>query len=70
MFTLQKLYIFRGKEYLTLPPAAFVANFLGVSITVFAIMVLYLARMPQFKRIPLPEEDKICFELHDNARVI
>ncbi|KAG8176591.1 hypothetical protein JTE90_024252 [Oedothorax gibbosus] len=56
-----------GKDYQTLPPAALVPNFLGVAITIFAILVLYLVLTPQFKRIPLPEEDKISFEMRNNA---
>ncbi|XP_054712181.1 putative transmembrane ascorbate-dependent reductase CYB561 homolog [Uloborus diversus] len=53
-----------GKEYLNLPPAAFVANFLGVTITIYAVLVVFLAAMPQFRRMPLSDEDTIL-ELHE-----
>ncbi|GFS44333.1 putative cytochrome b561 [Trichonephila inaurata madagascariensis] len=62
---MEKVKASLGKEYSDLPPAGYVANFLGVSLTVFAILVLYLVNTPQFKRRPLPEEDKITLELHD-----
>lgn len=62
---MEKVKASLGKEYLDLPPAGFIANFFGVSITVFAILVLYLVFTPQFKRRPLPEEDRITLELHD-----
>ncbi|XP_035227747.1 putative cytochrome b561 isoform X2 [Stegodyphus dumicola] len=56
-----------GKEYLNMPAAGIVANFLGVSITIFSILVVYLAAMPQFKRNPLPEEDKFQLDLQDHV---
>ncbi|GFT15362.1 putative cytochrome b561 [Nephila pilipes] len=62
---MEKVKASLGKEYLDLPPAGYIANFLGVSLTIFAILVLYLVNTPQFKRRPLPEEDKITLELHD-----
>ncbi|KAF8796448.1 putative transmembrane ascorbate-dependent reductase CYB561 homolog isoform X1 [Argiope bruennichi] len=64
---MEKVKASLGKEYLSLHAAAYIANFLGVSITIFAVLVLYLLFIPQFKRRPLPEEDKICFELHENV---
>ncbi|CAL1295737.1 unnamed protein product [Larinioides sclopetarius] len=64
---MEKVKASLGTEYLNLPAAAYVANFLGVSITVFAVLVIYLLFLPHFKRRPLPEEDKICLELHENV---
>ncbi|GIX94640.1 cytochrome b561 [Caerostris darwini] len=63
---MEKVKASLDKEYLNLPPAAFIANFLGVSITVFAILVLYLVFIPQFKRKPQMEEENLHVELHNS----
>jgi len=56
------------EKYLELPPAGIVANLLGVTITLYAILVVYLASMPDFRRIPLPEENKLQLnEMHTIA---
>lgn len=55
-----------GKEkqdqYSSLPPWAYVANFLGVAIAGFALIVIYLVTKLGYRRRPLPEEQHISLE--------
>lgn len=60
---MEKLKASLNKTYMELPPAALVANFLGVFVVVHAGLIVFLASMPEFKRLPLPEENKLQLEM-------
>jgi hypothetical protein len=47
---------FRVEKY---SPEYILANFLGIFIIAFVILVIYLVTKPDYKRQPAPEEDHI-----------
>ncbi|RWS12002.1 cytochrome b561-like isoform X2, partial [Dinothrombium tinctorium] len=57
--TEKALFSIGAAEYKKLPSAAFVLNFLGLSIVVFGLLVTFLVTREDYKRQPLPEEQNI-----------
>lgn len=51
-----ELIVFRVADFTNLPPAAMTLNFIGVLITVFAALVVYLTTESRFRRLPVPED--------------
>lgn len=47
---------FRGASITDLPSEGLLVNFMGLSIVVFGVLVLFLATKSDFKRKPLPED--------------
>lgn len=48
---------FRGTDYSTFVPEAFVFNFMGLIIVFYGLLVLYLVTDITYKRNPLPEDE-------------
>lgn len=53
--------------YATLPPAAYVLNFLGIFVVAFALIVGYLVTAVDFKRAPLPEESQLQIQMDETV---
>lgn len=56
-------------KYADLPPAGIVLNLLGISILLFAIVIVYLVTNSQFKRRPLPEEQALQLQMDETSSV-
>ncbi|XP_015787659.1 cytochrome b ascorbate-dependent protein 3 isoform X2 [Tetranychus urticae] len=65
----EKIFFSVGKEnYSSLPPSALYANFIGVLIVLFAIIIGYLVTESNFARKPLPSEGKTSNLSMDSQR--
>lgn len=56
------LFKLTGAGYSAFPKEAVLANVLGVSLVVFAVLVIYLATREAYRRQPLPEEATLPLE--------
>lgn len=51
------LLLFRHDNYPNFPPEAFVFNAMGLIITFYGLLVLYLVNEPLYKRTSIPEDE-------------
>jgi cytochrome b-561 len=58
--------IFALKTYSKRDPEGVMANWIGVLIIVFGVLVVYLATNYKYKRLPRPEDEMLLNETHNN----
>lgn len=56
--------------YGKLPGEAYVLNFVGTSIVLFALLVGFLVTLPDYKRRPLPEEQQLSMSMSSTRETI
>ena len=64
-FQLMFLFIFH-RTYGKRDPEGVMANWIGILIIVFGVLVVYLATNYKYKRLPRPEDEMLLNETHTN----
>ena len=59
-------YSFRYRTYGKRDPEGVMANWIGILIIVFGVLVVYLATNYKYKRLPRPEDEMLLNETHTN----
>jgi len=57
-----------AKVYGTLPTEAYIMNFIGVVVVLFALTVGYLVTKAEYKRQPRPEEQQLTMQLEETQQ--
>ena len=57
---------FRYRTYGKRDPEGVMANWIGILIIVFGVLVVYLATNYKYKRLPRPEDEMLLNETHTN----
>lgn len=68
--TEKALFKLQPGGYGKLPSEAYVLNFLGIAIVVFALLVGYMVTLPDYKRRPLPEETQLSMSMSSTRETI
>ena len=58
------LIIYNFRTYSKRDPEGVMANWIGVLIIVFGVLVVYLASNWKYKRLPRPEDEMLLNETH------
>ena len=55
-----------GPKYAEKPPEGILANWIGLLISLFGVLVVFLAATPRFKRLTRPEDEMLLQETNVN----